>query len=79
MVFSDYVKQHILGLHQKGWKASVIVEYLVLEDGIQISKQDVRQFLKRYHHYKTITRKPGSGFPPKLSPAVQHLIENAMH
>ena len=78
MVFSDYAKQRILTLYWKGFKISTIVEYLVLEDGIRVSKQGTRQFLKRYHHYKTIARKPGSGLPPRLSPAVQQLIEAAM-
>ena len=32
----------------------------------------------RYQHYRTIARKPGSGLPPRLSPAVQQLIERAM-
>jgi transposase len=50
----------------------------VLEEGIRVSKQGVRQFLKRFAIYKTIARKPGSGLPPKLSPAIQQLIEQAM-
>ena len=78
MVLSDYAKQRILSLHWRGLKVSSIVEYLVLEDGIRVSKQGVRQFLKRYQHYRIIARKPGSGIPPKLSPAVQQLIERAM-
>ena len=78
MVFSDYAKQRILSLYWKGLKISAIVEYLVLEDGIRVSKQGTRLFLKRYSHYQTIARKPGSGLPPRLSPAVQQLIEAAM-
>ena len=34
--------------------------------------------MKRYQLSKTITRKPGSGLPPKLSPALQQLIEDTM-
>ena len=78
MVLSDYTKQRILSLAWKGCKVSAIVECLVLEDGIRTTKQGVRQFLKRYATYKTIARKPGSGLPPRLSPAVQQLIEDAM-
>ena len=37
----------------------LIIEYLVLEDGITVSMQGTHQFLKRYHHYKTIARKLG--------------------
>lgn len=78
MVLSSYSKQRILSLYWRGYKVSAIVECLVLEDGIMATKQGIRQFLKRYSHYKTIARKPGSGNPPKLSPAIQQIIENAM-
>ncbi len=78
MVLSIYTKQRILSYAFRGYKVSAIVEYLVLEDGIRTSKQGVRQFLKRYSQYKTISRKPGSGLPPALSPAVQSIIEDAM-
>ena len=78
MVFSTFTKQRILSLAWKGCTVSRIVECLVLEEGIRVSRQGVRQFLKRFSLYKTIARKPGSGLPPKLSPAVQELIEDAM-
>ena len=78
MVLSDYANQHILSMHWKGFKVSAIVEHLVLEHEIGVSKQGCRQFLKRYNFYNTIARKPGSGLPPKLSPGVQQLIEDAM-
>ena len=78
MVLSDYTKQCILSLHWRGLKISNFVEYFALEDSIRVSKQGTHQFLKRYYQYKTIARKPGSGLPPRLSPAVQQLIETAM-
>lgn len=78
MVFSDYTKQRILSLHWNGYKVSEVVEFLVLEDQIRVSKHGVRRFLKRYDDSGTIARKPGSGLPPKLSPAVQKLIEDTM-
>lgn len=78
MVFSDYSKQRILSKYWKGYKISEIVEHLVLEDQIIVSRQGVRQFLKRYREYGTIARKPGSGLPPKLSPPIKRLIEDAM-
>lgn len=78
MVYGNYTKQRILSLHWQGYKVSKIVDYLVLEDGIRSSKQGVRQFLKRYMQTGSISRKPGSGLPPKLSPAVQQIIEDAM-
>ena len=78
MVYSDYTKQRILSLYWRGCRVSEIVEYLILEDEILSTKQGVRQFLKRYESTKCIARKPGSGIPPKLSPDLQKLIEDAM-
>ena len=54
------------------------MECLFLEDEIQVSKQGVRQFLKRYKENGTIARKPGSGVVSRLSPAIQRIIEQAM-
>jgi len=71
MVLSDFAKLRILGLHWKGYTISAIVECLLLEDGIQVSKQGVRLFLKRYKEY-------GSGMVSYLTPAVQRVIEQAM-
>lgn len=78
MVLSTYSKQRILSLYWKGYKVSAIVEYLILEDQISVCKQGVRQFLKHYQKYGTISRKPGSGLPPKLSPSIKQLIESTM-
>ena len=78
MVLSDYAKLRILSLHWKNYTISAIVECLFLEDEIQVSKQGVRQFLKRYKENGTIARKPGSGVVSRLSPAIQRIIEQAM-
>ena len=78
MVFSEYTKQRILSVPWRGYQVGKIVECLVLEDNIKVSRQGVRQFLKHFTMYKTIARKPCSGHPPKLSPEVQQIIEQAM-
>ena len=75
---SEYTKLRVLSLHWHGYKTSSIAERLVLEDGIRLSREGIRQFLKRFAESKTIARKPGSGCPLKLSPTVQQLIENTM-
>ena len=67
MVYSDYAKQRMLSLNWQGFKVS---EYLILKG--------VRHFLKHYRLSKTISRRPGSGLPPKLSPALQRIIEEEM-
>ena len=46
MVLSDYGKLRILSLHWQGHGISKIVEFLVLEDGISISRHSVCLFLK---------------------------------
>jgi len=79
MVLHAYTKQRILSLHWQGHKVSAIVECLVLEDEILTTKQGVRQFLKRYEKYGTIARKPGSGMPPRLSPAILQVIKDTMN
>ena len=50
MVFSDYTKQRILSLHWQGRKVSAIVEHLVLEDGIRVSKVGNLQIYKTLQH-----------------------------
>jgi len=75
MVLSDFAKLRILSLHWKEYTISAIVECLLLEDGIQVTKQGVRMFLKQYKEYGTIARKPGSGMGSHLTPAVQRVIE----
>ena len=75
---SDYTKLRVLSLHWQGFKVSAIAEYLVLEHGIKLSKQAIRRFLKHFAERGTISRIPGSGCPPKISPEIQQIIEAAM-
>ena len=78
MVLSDYTKLRILSMHWQGYKVSKIVDYLVLEDEIIVSKQSVRLLLKRFKERGTIARKAGSGLTLKLSPTILQMIESAM-
>ena len=78
MVMSDYCKQRVLSLHWQGHKVSSIREHLMLEAGILVSKQGIRLFLKHYGERGTIARKSGSSFPPKISPALKLIVEQAM-
>jgi len=78
MVMSDYCKQRVLSLHWQGHKVSSIRERLVLEAEILVLKQGIRLFLKHYGERGTIARKSGSSFPPKISPAIKLIVEQAM-
>lgn len=57
---------------------SAIVERLVLEDGIRHSRVGVQRFIKWHNTPCTIARQPGSGFPPKITPQIQAIIEMTM-
>ena len=78
MVFSEYTKQRILSMEWQEYKVSAIVECLVLQDRIRVSKQGVRQFLLRYRHTGTIARKTGSGPCAILSPVIRQIIEETL-
>ena len=51
MVYSDYAKLRMLSMQKRGYKVSKIVEYLILEDQVTIS----RKGLDRYIKYAIIT------------------------
>ena len=78
MVMSSYTKKRILSLDSQGESVTSIVDCLALEDGVKVSKQGVRNFLKHYAVHGKIDRKPGSGLPSKITPAIKHIIEDAM-
>ena len=78
MVMNSYTKQRVISLYSQGETASSIVDRLVLEDGVQVSKQGVLNLLKRYVRYRTICRRPGSGCPSKITPGIKQIIEDAM-
>ena len=78
MVMSSYTKQRVVSLHSQGENITSIVDRLALEDGVKVSKQGVRNFLKRYAVRGNIDRKAGSGFPSKITPAIKRIIEDAM-
>ena len=78
MVLSDYTKLRILSMHWRGYKISKIVDYIVLEDEIIVSRQSICLFLKCFKERGTIARKAGSGLTLKLSPAILQINESAM-
>ena len=58
---------------------SSIVECLVLQDGVRVSKQRFRQDINRYVKHLTIDIKSGSGLLVEVSVAIMQVIEDAMH
>ena len=74
MVFTDYVKQHMVLLYNKGYKAPTIVQ-LLEEDGLTASRQGVHKFLKYYEERRTMARCPGNGHPSEISEEIQSLVK----
>ena len=78
MVYSTYKKQRILYHKFKGLKPPTIVKILVEEEGLGVTRQGVRSFLKCYREIHTIGRRPGNGRPSVISEEVKKIVEAQM-
>ncbi len=77
MVYSQYKKQRVLHFYREGYKSPTITK-LLAKEGLRVSKNGVLKFLKRFTENGSIARKPGSGRPCKISPAMKSLIDEQM-
>ncbi len=77
MVYSDYVKQRILHYSSQGYRAYSIALKLDKE-GIVVSRRGVSKMLGRFEETGTITRRPGSGRPSKITDDVRVIVEAQM-
>lgn len=77
MVFSEYIKLHIL-YHNNGLKPYTIAKLLLEDEGIQVSKVGVRKFLKVYKNTSSMMRRPGSGRMSKITQRVKELVNQQM-
>ena len=77
MVYTNYKKQRILCLHFAGYKPPTIVK-LLREEGMRASRRGVAKFIEKYRHTGSITRKPGSGRPSKITAEMRRLVEERM-
>ena len=77
MVYSDYLKLHILFLARKGYKAPTICNLLKAEN-LSCTREIIFLFLKRYAETHSIARKPGSGRLSKLTAEIKALVEQQM-
>lgn len=78
MVFSEYIKLHILYHHNNGLKPYTIAKLLLEDEGIQVSKVGVRKFLKVYKNTSSMMRRPGSGRMSKITQRVKELVNQQM-
>lgn len=77
MVYSDYIKQRILHHYSKGYKAPTIAK-LLQEEQLKASRVGVAKFIKHYQDTSTITRRPGSGRPSKVTEEIKRIVEEQM-
>ena len=78
MVFSEYKKQRILFHYLRGKHKAPTIAKLLRSEGFSASRQGVAEFLKRYESRGTIERKPGSGWPSKVTAEVKWIDEERM-
>ena len=57
----------ILHYHSQGYKPYTIAKVLENNEGLKLSRFGVAKFLKHYEENGTITKKPGSGRPSKVT------------
>ena len=74
MVFSLYKRQRIVYYFNKGFKPPTISR-LLREEGMQASRRGIGKFLEKHLETGTIRRRPGSGWPTKITAEIKAIVE----
>ena len=77
MVYSDYKKQRILYYHSLGMKAPSIAERL-REERLSCTRVGVAKFLQRFKESGSLSRRPGSGRPSRVTAEIRQIVEEQM-
>ena len=77
MVLSSYQKQRLLHYYFLG-KHSTSIARLLREEGIVVNRSSVYKFINKFKETESITLRPGSGCPTKITPEILHIVENQM-
>ena len=77
MVYSEYKKQRIIDLYQRGLSSSEISKALI-EENLTSTRQGVLKFIKRFVKSGSIQCKSGSGRPTKITDDVMRLVDEQM-
>ena len=75
MVYSSYEQQRILYYYSRGIRSSTIVKIL-REEKMKASKKGVSKLIKKYIETGSLGRRPGSGRPTKITPAILTIVED---
>ena len=76
--YPTYKKQRIPYHKFKGLTASTITKILMEEEGLGVTRQNIRSFQKCYRQTHTIGRQPGHGRPSVISEEVKKIVEAQM-
>ena len=77
MVYSEYKKQRILYLHAQGHNPPTIKK-LLQQEHLKCSRVGIHKFLKAYQFTGSISRRPGSGRPSKITAEIKEIVEAQM-
>ena len=77
MVYSEYLLNRVLVLHEKGLKAPTIKKILDRE-GLPCTRVGIHAFLERFKASGCIMKKAGSGRPSKITAEIKRLVERQM-
>ena len=75
MVYIQYTKQRILKVFTEDNLRPPAIASILAQEGLTVSRQGIRKFLKRYHVRNTIARLQGSGRPSLISEEVCLFVE----
>lgn len=78
MSLSAYTKQRILQVYSEKKLSYGKIAEMLRAEGLKCSKKSVWTTIKRFQDHGTIHRKPGSGRPFKVTPAILKLIEDRL-
>ena len=78
MVYSEYVKQRIVILHQTEGLTSPMIAKALHAEGITVSRVGVHKLLKRYEQTGRTSRRAGSGRLTKATESVKIIVKEQM-
>ncbi len=78
MVYTDYIKQHILHHYYINKCNTPTITKVLQEEGLKANCVGIAKFLKRYKDSSSLVRKPGSGRPSKITAELKKVIEGQM-
>jgi len=77
MVFDEYTRKRIVFFQNQGyrpWKIAALLQ----EEGLKGSQRGIAKFLARVKATGSLARRPGSGWPSRVTEEVKQIVERQM-